>query len=571
MQRKLFERDRGRNRVVWIFAVATLFILGLPLVFVLLASFRGPPALLPIEQSASWTLENYRYFYFDEHLYKVILPNTVVFALGSVAISCSIGLLLAWHFERGSSYRTTWMRVLVLAPLALPTPALAVAWIQLFGPNAGWINQLTRILIGSEVETGPFNIFSMEGIIWSQGLAGVPVAYLLLSPAVRAIRSDYEDASYTAGGGRWTTLRRVSMPLALPSIAGPILILFLIALEQVDFPYIFGPTAGINVLGTRIMWEVTAPSGLPNIGATSAASMCILLLATLGLIIHDRVVMRDTTAISTASRRGAIRASKWVGIAIHTGIFVYVITAFVIPVATLLVQSATGFAVLGSGPAGPGFGSLTGDDRFWRASLNTILVACGSAILGTVVGGGIAACSASGSDRLSALLNKISMSSIALPSVVVAFGVSVAFMSIPIGMYGSVWMLAIAYSYRISLSTRLARGAISQVEQGLIEAAATSGATWLGIQSRIVLPLIMPSILASSAFLFVAGVKEFIIPLMLYSPDNAVLSVLVLQLQQSGNTAGAAAAGLVMTAITLVGVVMLVMADEYLLAKGRAR
>jgi iron(III) transport system permease protein len=456
--------------------------------------------------------------------------------------------------------------------MALPTPALAVAWIQLLGPNAGWINQMVRGLLGSGSESGPFNIFSMAGIIWCQGIAGVPVAYLLLSPAVRSIRSDMEEAGYVAGGRPWTILRKISLPMILPAVAGPLLILFIIALEQVDFPYMLGPTAGINVLGTRILWEATTPSGLPNIGATSAAAILILALAMVGLSIHDRIVRLRPIGLSETAGSGSLSRWRpgWINAVMWSLLGLYVLISFVAPMFALVTQSLSIASLAGNGLGADldGFGVLARDDRFWKAVINTLIVATMAAAIGTSIGVGIGLCGASGRNTVSVMLNKLSISSIAIPSLLVAFGVAVLFMSIPVGIYGTVGLLVIAYSYRIALSTRMARGALTQVGSGLREAAAVSGARWMRTQFSIVLPLILPSIVASAAFLFVAGVREFIMPLMLYSPNNVVLSVLLLQLQQAGNSSGAAAAGVVMTLITLAGVVVLVLADQRL---GRLR
>lgn len=557
--------DWGHRYFHWTFALATLAVLGGPLIFLVLSSFRGPPEYLPIEAGARWTLDNFSYFYFDRLLYTEILPNTLIFATGSLTISFTMALALAWHFERSNSASRKWARILVLAPMALPTPALAIAWIQLLGPNAGWVNQVLRSLTSSTADAGPFNIFSMTGIIWCQGVAGIPVAYLLLAPAVRAARSDMEEAGFAAGATPGSVFRRISVPAILPAFAGPLLIMFLISLEQVDFPYFLGPTAGINVLGTRILWEATSPSGLPNIGATSAASMLILLLALVGLSIHDRVTRNMRSDSGAPPRRD--NHARWRPSWLVKGMWIvlggYVLIAFIMPLGALMVQSIGGVPGSASQCCFEGFTFLAGDARFWKAVANTLIVAGGAAAIGTSIGVGIALSSAGGSDWVSGALNRLSMSSIAIPSLLVAFGVGVMFMSVPVGIYGTVGLLVIAYSYRIALSTRMAKSALSQVGQCLQESASVSGARWMRTQITIVLPLILPSIVASAAFLFVAGVKEFIIPVMLYSPDNVMLSVLLPQLQQAGNSAGAAAVGIVMTVLTLFGVVSLVLVDRW--------
>lgn len=545
--------DKDRRIVLWSVAAATFAVLGFPLSFLIIVSFRGPADYLPMEQGARWTIENFKHIYLDPELYSKVLPDTLVFATGSVAISVVTALALAWHFERSGSRERMIGRTLVMAPLALPTPAIGIAWIQLLGPNVGWINQAVRFVTGSSAESGPFDIYTMSGLIWCQGIAGVPVAYLLLAPAIRSIQRSTEEAGYAAGARPWAVFRCISMAAMLPGLAGPVLVLFVIAFELVDFPYILGPTAGVNVLGTRMLWEMAGPTGLPNVGGTAAISTIVLVVAALGIITHDRLV--GCRRIDNLSYLGGHSNAGWRSrsntIAMRSAFFAYVIVSFLLPICVLLSQASEGIG-------------LRIDDSILRAARNTLFVAVTSAILATTFGAAIAMCAASGQDRVSAWLDRLSLSSVGIPSLLVAFGMGVVFLSIPIGLYGTIWLLAVAYSYRIALATRMAKAGLTQIGASLQEAAQVSGARWIRTQVTVLLPMIVPNILAAAMFLFVVGIKEFTIPLMLYSPNNVVLSVLLVQLQRSGSTAEAATIGLAMTVLTLTGVGGMLLADRWL-------
>lgn len=540
------------------------------MVFLAFAAFRGPPEYLPIEAGARWTLANFQRVYADPALYTQILPTTLLFAVCSLSLSCIAALMLAWEFERRRSAGAVWLRLLILAPMALPTPALAVAWIQLLGPNAGWINQAWRSISGSA--SAPFDIFTMSGLVWCQGIAGIPFAYLLLAPAVRAIRRDLEEAAYVAGASPATAFRRIGMPTVVPQLSGPILVMFLVALEQVDFPYILGPTAGINVLGTRILWELSAPSGLPNVGGTAALATLVLAFSMAGLAVHYGLVRgrRNEPGVSLQNHGEDHWRPRWISALMRVVLGLYVAVAFVLPMAALLLQSTSLFPGSEARCCLESIKYLAGDGRFWRATGNTLFVATASAVVGTVLGFGIATCAAQGG-RLGGVLDRLSLSSVAIPSILVTFGMAAFFLSLPIGIYGTVALLVIAYSYRIALATRMTSGALQQIGTTLQDAASVSGARWVRTQMAITVPLAVPSILASAAFLFVIGIKEFTIPLMLYSPENVVLSILLLQFQQSGNPAPAAAIGILMTALTMLGVAGLVMADAWLARKRSGR
>ena len=125
------------------------------------------------------------------------------------------------------------------------------------------------------------------------------------------------------------------------------------------------------------------------------------------------------------------------------------------------------------------------------------------------------------------------------------------YLSLPIGLYGTVWILVIAYSYRFATTTRLARAGFLQIHKELEEASATSGARWLATQRRVLIPLMLPALAAGFILLFIVGVREFTIPLVLYSQDNVVLSVLLWQMFQSGQPALSAALASIIIAVVL--------------------
>jgi iron(III) transport system permease protein len=125
------------------------------------------------------------------------------------------------------------------------------------------------------------------------------------------------------------------------------------------------------------------------------------------------------------------------------------------------------------------------------------------------------------------------------------------YLSVPIGLYGSVGILIIAYSYRFATTTRLARAGFLQIHKELEEASAASGARWMVTLRRVLIPLMLPALSTGFILLFIVGVREFTMPLVLYSQDNVVLSVLLWQLFQSGQPALSAALASIIVAVVL--------------------
>ena len=141
------------------------------------------------------------------------------------------------------------------------------------------------------------------------------------------------------------------------------------------------------------------------------------------------------------------------------------------------------------------------------------------------------------------MIDFLSFTSIGVPSVIAGLGVMLVYLSVPIGLYGTVWILIIAYSYRFAVTTRISRAALMQLHQELEEASAASGARWSTTQFRIVLPLLRPSLTAAFILLFIVGVREFTISVVLHSQENVVLSVLLWRFFVDGHGAMSAAVG----------------------------
>lgn len=144
-------------------AVVALYLMAAPLGMLLFTAFRGPADYLPFESGAQWTFENFRAVYQDAGLYRQIIPDTLMFAVGSVALTFCLAFTFAWLVERTDLPRGNLWYTLILLPFLMPTTVLVIAWIFLLGPQAGWLNLLLRSVFGFSGQ-GPINVFSMPGL-----------------------------------------------------------------------------------------------------------------------------------------------------------------------------------------------------------------------------------------------------------------------------------------------------------------------------------------------------------------------------------------------------------------------
>jgi iron(III) transport system permease protein len=546
-------------------AIAAIYLVMAPLLALLATAFRGPSNLLPFEAGAHWTFDNVIEVYLHGPLLSNILPNTVIFVLGSVAVTFVVAFALAWLVERTDLPWGTAIFTATLFPLLVPGIVMAFAWTLLFAPNAGWVNVALRGLLGLQ-SPGPINIFSMGGLILSQGIASVPFVFLLLGAAMRSMNPVLEEASSASGARPLTTFFRVTLPVLRPGLLAPLILGILTALEQFEMPLIIGFPARINVFSTRLYFDLNPEDELPAYGHAAATSLLFLCAAIILLFVYNHLIRRAerfVTVTGKGYRPTRYALGRWrVPALLFVGL--YLAMAAVLPTIVLIWTSFSGGG--DSGMSVDAYRALFADRRFLPAVGNTFLVAGLSAGIVTAIGALLAWQILRLRFPGRGLLDVVSFLSIGIPAVITGFAVMVLHLTLPIGLYGTVWILVLAYSYRLSVSTRLSRAALIQIHPELEEASFASGGRWLDTVRRVVLPLLAPSLMASFLLLFIVGFREFTIPMILQSEDNWVLSVIMWKLQFDRETAQAAAVG---TLILLLVTPIIFILRRYLLSRQR--
>ncbi len=542
-------RRRRRGQLGWVggiavtfAAVAAIYLVMAPLLALLSTAFRGPSDLLPFEPGAHWTFDNLVEVYLRTNLLSTVLPSTAIFVLGSVVVTFFTAFTLAWLVERTDLPWRTAIFTVILFPLLVPGIVMAFAWTLLFAPNAGWVNVALRAVLGLD-GNGPINIFSMPGLILCQGIASVPFVFLLLGSVMRTMNPALEEASSASGARPFTTFFRVTLPVLRPGVLAPLILATLVALEQFEMPLIIGFPARINVFSTRLYFDLNPEDELPAYGKAAAVALLFLAAAVVLLIVYNHLIRRAerfVTVTGKGYRPTRYALGKWRTPALLF-VGVYLAVAAILPAIVLVWTSFSGGG--SDGMSLDAYRTLLADRRFWPAVGNTFLVAGLSAGIITLIGALLAWQILRLRFPGRGLLDVVSFMSIGIPAVITGFAVMVLHLTIPIGLYGTVWILVLAYSYRLAVSTRLSRASLIQIHPELEEASVASGGRWLDTIRRVVLPLLGPSLMASFLLLFIVGFREFTIPMILQSEDNWVLSVIMWKLQADRQTAQAAAVG----------------------------
>ncbi len=534
------------GRVVLIAGVvAALALVSAPLLLLFTAAFRGPGDRLPFEPGAVWSLEHVRTIFENAALYQHTARDTLLFVCGAVAVTFVVAFALAWLVERTDLPARSTVFGLILVPMLVPTVMISIAWIQLFGPNAGWLNVALRAVVGGE--SGPMNIFTLPGLVVCQAAVLVPFEFLLLSATLRTMNPALEEASTMSGASPLVTFRRITWAVLQPGILAPLMLALLVAFEQFDLPLMIGVPAGIDVFSTRIFYELNPDSGLPVYGRAAAVALPFLGVGVALLTIYNRLVRHADRYVTITSRgyrvlRYSLRRWRWPAIVL---VWSYLCVATVLPVIALVGTSIVGNAPLSTSMLQhatlDAYRTVIADPTFARAVANTIVVATLSAIVVTAVGVLLAWIVVRTRVVGRTLVDIISVVSIGIPSVIAGLATMILYLSAPIPIYGTIWILVLAYSYRLAVSTRISRSGLMQIGRELEHASAVSGARWSTTIRRIVLPLIAPSLATSFVLLFIVGIREFTLGMVLGSRDNMVLGVMLWRFFEDGHAAEAAA------------------------------
>jgi iron(III) transport system permease protein len=561
-ERTGLRRWRGRPRLeTWVMAaaVAALAILVvLPLLFLLAGSFRGEEGL---------SLEHFTEA-LTGRLYLQALSNSLVLGSWTGFFSILIGLPMAWAVSRTNVPAPALFRITATLAYLSPPFLTAIAYVNLFSPNAGVINVLLRDVAGAPWLT--FNIFSMSGLVLVTALHTFPFVFLLASTALQSVDASYEEAAQILGAGKLRTALRVTLPLVAPAVLAGTLLAFVNAIALFGSQAIIGLPGRIVTLPTRIYALFDYP---PQYGLASALSLLFILITVTALYLQHRFLAGRSYV--TVAGKGAhsqpidLGWLRWLLFGFCVLIF---LIAIVLPYGALIAVSLSKSWGLSF------WQNLTlANYRFvlfeynvtQRAILNSLLLATLAAtiavLLGTVIGWIDVRTRAPGRR----LLDYAALVPLGLPGIVMAVALLQFWLTLPIALYGTLAILLLAYVGRyIPLGVRAANASLRQVDPSLEESARVLGASWGRTLSEITLPLIRPGLFAGWLLVFVPVIQELSASILLFSSGSITLAVAVYNLYETGYTEPVAA--LAMVNMAIIGTALL--AASWLASKrGRGR
>jgi iron(III) transport system permease protein len=170
-----------------------------------------------------------------------------------------------------------------------------------------------------------------------------------------------------------------------------------------------------------------------------------------------------------------------------------------------------------------------------RGIANSFRLATGAALIAVSLGAAIAYLDVRTMLKGRRLLDYLAILPLGLPGTVVAVGILLAFIRPPFSIYGTIWILLVAYVARfLPLATRCANATFRQIDPSLEEAARITGASWLTAIWRILVPLSRPGLLVAFLLVFIPAFGELSATILLYSGGTETIAVAIYRLNDLG-------------------------------------
>ena len=498
----------------------------------------------------TWGFDNWQIAFSEPRIFAA-LWNTLWLFVVSQAVSFPLSITVAWLLARTKLPGSNFLELMYW--VSYVTPGGLIAWIMLLGPD-GVANAVLEFL--PFVDKGPFNIFSVPGIIFVNVIGGASATtVMILTPIFRNMDAALEEAARISGASNLRTMMRVTVPIMIT----PIVLLFALQImrmfQSFERELILGTPVNFYVYSTLI-FEFIRGNEPPQYGqATALASVTLVVVAFIIPFQRWILTRRRYTTITGSFRRGLVELGPWKWLAVG-----FVLTDHVINLFTLVVMVGGSFMFrVGLFNLDPVFTTVhwttvLGSHDFYTGLRTTLIVATASGIGSPLLFSVLAYIIVRTRWRFRLGLDSLIWFSGAIPGILSGLGLLLMFLWTP-GLnvlYGTIWILIIVVIMQGNTTgVNLMKANIVQVGFDLEEAARVAGAGWFRTYYTIWLRLLAPylALIGLLNFNTAAGTTASII--LLTARDTNTLSIHILELLLLGFYEEAAVVQIVLGGVTI--------------------
>ncbi len=513
-----------RTVTVGIAAILFVALCALPTIYMFVVSF--------INANGSFSFANYRLL-LTETRQRELLLTSIQLGTGTAVLATAIGVPLGMLLARADLPAKRFFRVALVVPLVLPSYMLALAWIYV-GGSAGLVAQLiVRDLLSRWT-------YSLTGAILVLGLSLYPLSMLATEAAARRVEASLEEAALLVAGPR-RSVWSITLPLIAPSIAGAALLTFVLALSEFSVPSVLR----VRVFTTEVF---TAFAALYDFGAATARATPMLALALIAGIAVNLVVGDRWLTSRRSTRTGlTLPLGRWRALAIAASALVLAF-AVVLPLMVLALEAGRLSRI------------ATALSASVQAITNSLFLGIVGATLILVLGLALGYWRGRARTRFKGLVDLGFIVVFAVPSTVVGVGLIGLWnrSGWPGKVYSSAAIIVIAYLARfVPVAALILAASVRQIPKSFEESAELSGASWLRVFFRIVLPQMKTGLAAAWVVAFIFAFGELGATVLVAPPGESTLPVRVYTLIANTRSSEVAALALMQALVILIPLALL--------------
>lgn len=520
--------------MIFLIIILSLIFIVYPFFKLFIQSFQDP-------STNAFTVRNYIKF-FQKKYYQEALWHSLFISVVVTVLATALGVPLAYLGTRFNLYFKRAINVMVVISMLSPPFIGAYAWITLLGRNG----IITRMLSAIGIELG--SIYGLKGIVLVFALKLYPMVYLYVSGALGSIDSSLEEASENLGVAGFARIRRVTLPVILPTVLSSSLMVFMTALADFGTPRLIGE--GYTTLPVIIYKEFLNEVGTDT-GFASALSVIIVIIAVAVLFVQKRFV--DSKRYNMTSLRPPA-VVELPALKKFLATFAVFIVSFlsVLPQITVTIQSF----MKTNGPLFvPGF-SLDSyravASRLGQSITNTFVYALIALVIIVLLG-------LVGSYLIvrkkcfwTNLIDMLLMFPYVIPGAVLGICLIVAFNSGAIMLTGTMWIIIISFVIRkLPYTMRSSIGILYQIDNSVEEASISLGVPPMKTFFKTTVHLMLPGLLSGAVLSLISVINTLSATLLLYNGKTVTISVAIFNCVNNDAYGQAAALSTILTATTI--------------------
>ncbi len=485
------------------------------------------------------------------------LTTSIVISVASVVASVLIGVPLAFLLSRFEFPGRKVLKAVATLPAALPPLVGVIAFLFLYG-ESGLVTRAVQHLFG--MSEAPWRLTGVWAIIFVHAYTMYVYVFLFVSAGLDRFDTTLDEAASGLGASSWQRLRRVTLPLLTPALAGSMLLVFMTSLGSFSAPYVFG--GGIRVLSTQIVAsKLNGSMGLAYVETTVLALSAVAGLLLFRWLEGKRKYTSSGKGAATRRILGSQRARVIAAALSILTVVILILPHLMVVLVSFARDGRWTTQVLPPEYTFDNYRRLVTEAALWKPIMNSVwmsLIATAANVIVCFVAAYLIVMRKFAGRRLMEILTALPW---AIPATAIALGLAATFnrndpLSARILLVGTFWILPLAYFIRnIPLVSTAVESSLRQMDASLEDAARGLGASWWLTMRRVILPAARPGLIAGALLAAVTAVGEFVASVVLYTHANRPISLEILA-QLRALAFGTAAAYSVLLILLVLGMTL---------------